>query len=208
MALKITHYLIILWIRNLGEVQQCPLAQDLSQGCDQGVHWGCRRLKAQLEKDPLLSTLSGPWQDSVPSKLLDSGPWFLSGFWPGAALSSLASLQGNIQHHYFSHQNTVYIFLRYQKSLKVQKSLVKYHNYKTLGYFLSLYYEDISYYQGFPCSSGGKEFTCNTGDLIPGLERFPGEGNGNPLQYSCLETSMDREAWQLHSMVSQKVGHN
>ena len=32
-------------------------------------------------------------------------------------------------------------------------------------------------------------------DLIPGLGRSPGEGNGNPLQYSCLENSMDREAW-------------
>ena len=39
---------------------------------------------------------------------------------------------------------------------------------------------------------------CNAGDLglIPGLGRSPGEGNGNPLQYSCLENPMDREAWQ------------
>ena len=190
MALKITHYLIILWIRNLGEVQQCPLAQDLSQGCDQGVHWGCRRLKAQLEKDPLLSTLSGPWQDSVPSKLLDSGPWFLSGFWPGAALSSLASLQGNIQHHNFSHQNTVYIFLRYQKSLKVQKSLVKYHNYKTLGYFLSLYYEDISYYQGFPCSSDGKEFTCTQETKV----QFLGQEDSLEKEMATYSSSL---AWRI-----------
>ena len=42
---------------------------------------------------------------------------------------------------------------------------------------------------GFPCGSVGKESTCNAGDLglIPGLGRSPGEGNGNPLQYSCLE---------------------
>ena len=46
---------------------------------------------------------------------------------------------------------------------------------------------------GFPCGSAGKESTCNAGDLglIPGLERSPGEGKGYPLQYSCLETSMD-----------------
>jgi len=46
---------------------------------------------------------------------------------------------------------------------------------------------------GFPDSSAGKEFTCNTGDLdsIPGLRRFPGEGKGYPLQYSGLENSMD-----------------
>ena len=51
---------------------------------------------------------------------------------------------------------------------------------------------------GFPGSSDGKESVCNAGDLgsIPGLGRSPGEGNGNPLQYSCLESSMDRGAWR------------
>ena len=49
--------------------------------------------------------------------------------------------------------------------------------------------------------SGGSEdkaSACNVGDLslIPGLGRSPGEGNGNPLQYSCLENPMDRGAWQ------------
>ena len=50
---------------------------------------------------------------------------------------------------------------------------------------------------GFPGVSDSKESTCNVGDLgsIPRLERFPGEGNGNPLQYSCLENPMDKEAW-------------
>ena len=43
--------------------------------------------------------------------------------------------------------------------------------------------------EGFPGSSDGKESACNTGDLgsIPGLGRFPGEGNSNLLQYACLE---------------------
>ena len=47
---------------------------------------------------------------------------------------------------------------------------------------------------GFPGSSDGKESTHNAGDpgLIPKSGRFLGEGNGNPLQYSCLENSMDR----------------
>ena len=42
-----------------------------------------------------------------------------------------------------------------------------------------------------------KASVCNAGDpgSIPGLGRFPGEGNGSPLQYSCLENPMDREAW-------------
>ena len=46
---------------------------------------------------------------------------------------------------------------------------------------------------GFPCGSAGKESTCNVGELgsIPGLGRSPGEGKGDPLQYSGLENSRD-----------------
>ena len=52
----------------------------------------------------------------------------------------------------------------------------------------------IIYFLGFPYGSAGKESTCNEGDrgLIPGSGRSPGEGNGYPLQYSCLENPMDR----------------
>ena len=52
-------------------------------------------------------------------------------------------------------------------------------------------------FKGFPGSSDGKASACNAGHLgsIPGLGRSPGEGNGNPLQYSCLENFMDRGAW-------------
>ena len=55
------------------------------------------------------------------------------------------------------------------------------------------------YHMGFPGGSDGKEYACNAGDLdsIPGSGRSPGEGNGNPLQYFCLENSMDRGAWQV-----------
>ena len=51
---------------------------------------------------------------------------------------------------------------------------------------------------GFPGGSAGKESACSVGDLgsIPELGRFPGEGNDYPLQYSCLENSMDRGAWR------------
>ena len=54
--------------------------------------------------------------------------------------------------------------------------------------------------RAFSGGSDGKEYACNAGDtkvtgLIPGLGRSPGEGNGNPLQYSCLENSLDRGAW-------------
>ena len=61
---------------------------------------------------------------------------------------------------------------------------------------------------GFPGGSVGKESICNAGDTgsIPRLGRPPGEGNGNPLQYSYLENPMDRGAFV--SIGSQKVRHN
>ena len=53
---------------------------------------------------------------------------------------------------------------------------------------------------GFPGVLDSKESACNAEDpgSIPGLGRSPGEGNGYPLQYSCLANSMDREAWRGH----------
>ena len=66
---------------------------------------------------------------------------------------------------------------------------------------------------GFPGGSVVKNLPVNAGDtgdkgLIPGLGRSPGEGNGNPLQYSCQGNPMDRGAWQatLHGVA--KVRHN
>ena len=62
------------------------------------------------------------------------------------------------------------------------------------------------YGMGFPCGSAGKESACSAGDLdlIPGLERSPGEGKGYPLQYSGLE--------KFHGLYgpwgSQRVGHD
>ena len=51
---------------------------------------------------------------------------------------------------------------------------------------------------GFPGGSDDKESACSIGDQgsIPGLGRSPGEGDGYPLQYSCLENPLDRETWQ------------
>ena len=58
-------------------------------------------------------------------------------------------------------------------------------------------------FKEFPGGSDGKESVCNARNpgLIPGPGKSPGGGNGNPLQYSCLENSMDRGAWQ-------RVGHD
>ena len=62
---------------------------------------------------------------------------------------------------------------------------------------------------GSPPSLVGKEPACNAGDLgsLPGTGRSPGEGNSNPLQYSCLENPMDRGAWCTIVHGVTRVGH-
>ena len=64
--------------------------------------------------------------------------------------------------------------------------------------------------QGFPDGSVDKASACHAGDLgsIPGSGRSPGEGNGNSLQYSCLENSMNRGAWSATVPGSERVGHD
>ena len=63
-------------------------------------------------------------------------------------------------------------------------------NKNLFSFYLSLWH---------PGGSDGKESACNSGDpaLIPGLGRSPGEGNGYPFQYSCLENSMDKWVWRV-----------
>ena len=64
--------------------------------------------------------------------------------------------------------------------------------------------------QDFPCSAVGKESACSAADLgsIPGSGRSPGEGNGNPLQYSCLENPIHRGAWWAIVHGVARVRHN
>ena len=63
---------------------------------------------------------------------------------------------------------------------------------------------------GFPGVSDGNESACNVGHpgSVPGLGRSPGGGNGNPLQYSCLENPMDRGDWWATVLGVSRVGHN
>ena len=78
--------------------------------------------------------------------------------------------------------------------------------YFVLLSFILLHFVDT----GFPSGSDGRASVCNAGDpgSISGLGRSPGEGNGSPLQYSCLENPMDPEPGRLPSMGSQRVGHD
>ena len=73
-----------------------------------------------------------------------------------------------------------------------------------------LWMEACNIVQGFPGDSDGKASAYSAGDpgSIPGLGRSPREGNGKPLQYSCLENPMDGGACRVQSMGSQRVGHD
>ena len=64
--------------------------------------------------------------------------------------------------------------------------------------------------KGFPGGSVVKNLTVNEGDvgLIPGLGRSPGEGTGNPLQYSCLQDRIDRGVWGARVHGVQRVEHD
>ena len=61
------------------------------------------------------------------------------------------------------------------------------------------FFKSLRHSRGFPSGSDSKESACNARDLgsIPESGRSPGERNGNPLQYSCLENSRDRGAWRV-----------
>ena len=80
-----------------------------------------------------------------------------------------------------------------------------------LGMVMSFF--NCSFFKGFPGGAVVKYPPANAGDardagLIPGSGRSSGERNGNPLQYSCVESPMDRGAGRLQSKGSQTVRHN
>ena len=68
----------------------------------------------------------------------------------------------------------------------------------------------LSHYSGFPGSSDTEEYGSHAGDLglIPGSGRSPGEGNGYPVQYSCLENPRDRGNLKGYNPELQRVGHD
>ena len=87
-----------------------------------------------------------------------------------------------------------------ENSLEVSYE-IKYITYHSIQHghfwFLPTKWKPVSAKRSFPGGSGGKESACNAGepDSIPRSGRSLGEGNDNPLHYSCLENSMDRGAW-------------
>ena len=92
---------------------------------------------------------------------------------------------------------------------KSQMTLLWKSNFK-MCWVLNNYIIPMLVTWGFPCSSVGKEYACNAGYLgsLPGWGRPPREGNGYPLQYSCLENPMDREAWRTTVHGVTRVGYD
>ena len=90
-------------------------------------------------------------------------------------------------------------------------STAKFHHQPCIPFLCTIYEESIFgsfiLFLGFPGGSEVKASDCNAGGLgsIPVLGRSPGEGNGNVLQYSCLENPMDGGAWWATGL--QRVGH-
>ena len=104
--------------------------------------------------------------------------------------------------HLFSHKSFAFMVL--QSSLLL--SLLVTRNLKNQVGLLCL----LDAPRGFPGTSVVKNLPDIAGDSIFGLERSPGRGNGNPLQYSCLENPMDREAWWaiIHRVAKSQMGLN
>ena len=84
------------------------------------------------------------------------------------------------------------------------------NNVQYMDLEVDMYMVHVKYmYMDFPGGSDSKESAYNAGNpgSIPGSERSPGEGHGNPIQYSCLENPMDRGAWQgaVHGVTESRT---
>ena len=102
-----------------------------------------------------------------------------------------------------------------EKVLKCQPTSFQGFCLSYLALFIYLQYLSLGFPGGYPilgflCNAVNKESACVAGDpdSIPGSGRSPGEGNGNPLQYSCVENPMDREAWWAIVQGVTRVGHD
>ena len=98
----------------------------------------------------------------------------------------------------------------YSKVTQLYIYIFSFGLFSIIGYYKIFNIVPCAYIGGFPGGSEVKVSACNAGDLglIPGLGRSPGEGNGSPLQYSCLENPMDGGAWwaTVHGVAKSQTG--
>ena len=109
---------------------------------------------------------------------------------------------------------STYHYLRKRKDWKAIILQLKINNFlsEKINQRWERIFVTLNDWQGFPGGSDGKASACNAWDpgSIPGSGRPPGEGNGNPLQHSCLENPMDRGAWQatVHGVTKSRTRLN
>ena len=117
--------------------------------------------------------------------------------WLVSVCLPVCSPSGKEQTYFFSHPERLSPNTQLQIELAVQLSSLTDHSC-WLGMDM-----------GFPGGSAGKESACNAGALssIPGSGKSPGGGNGNPLQYSCSDNSMDRGTWRatIHGVTKSQT---
>ena len=158
----------------------------------------CMKVKRESEVAQSCPTLLDPMERSPPGSPC---PWDFPGKSTGVGRHCLLQLR----HDFLHVSSTVSIYkcawVCVYKSCRVNSlpqrkhlSTCKLCIFNVWKHYLVLPFSNIL---GFPVDSDGEESTHNERDLglIPGLGRSPGEGNGYPLQYFCLENSMDRGAW-------------
>ena len=141
---------------------------------------------------------------SVSYRFLSTG---LQHLWLGLFLSILFFLK-----QLYTGSSSLFVFLIVcRQFIKVQQIsvLIVYPPTLLNLLFSQLFDGSFRIFQGFPGGSEVKASACNAGDSgsIPELGRSPGEGNGNPLQYSCLENPMERGAWQatVHGVAKSRT---
>ena len=133
--------------------------------------------------------------------------------WSGL-LAVQGSLKSLLQHHSSKAsilRHSAFFMVHLSQPYMITGKTIALTRQTFVGQVMSLLFNCcLDWSLGFPYSSVGKESACNAGDLgsIPGCGRSPGEGNDNPLQYSCLENPMDRGAWRATVHVVKRVGHN
>ena len=107
----------------------------------------------------------------------------------------------------FFHENFLKVFLAYTAYKIFQ--IVKFPKFSLIFWGKHWCKSEPTQFKGFPGGSEVKASACSAGDLgsIPGLGRSPGEGNVNPLQYSCLENPMDAGAWWaiVHRVTKSRI---
>ena len=125
--------------------------------------------------------------------------------------------EGKLIWHYLYFQKNSNVaawtaMINFTRGLKMENSFSEHLTCKSETWQVTTQLAFHSIFLGFPCDSAGKESACNAEDLglIPGLEGSPGERNGSPLQYLCLENLMDRGAWRatIHGVTKSQTWLN